>query len=325
MMNVGNARALVVLLASFVAAAGTAAWAESVAALDDCRAIQDETKRLRCFDSAPGEVPVVTPEKPALEQRTQKERNLARRAFAILPHRPNYVLYTYNGAPNVAPFSSIDSQADLQHQELKFQISLRVPLWNRMFGDNGDLWFGYTQMSFWQAFNTKRSAPFRETNYEPEMGLTLHTDFSLLGLRHRQLAVGFAHQSNGRDGTLTRSWNRLWASFTLERGNFVLVLKPWYRIPEEAATDDNPDMAEYAGRAQLRLVYKYGDQVFSSMLRNSLRASDNRSGYELGWTVPYNKSIKGLVQYYNGYGESLIDYNVRTRRFGIGVLVEDWL
>lgn len=325
MMNVWNTRTFVVLLGSFVATLGSVARAESVAALRDCRAIQDEAKRLRCFDSVPGEEPVSAPEKPALEQRTQKERDLARRAFAILPHRPNYVLHTYSSTPNVAPFSSIDPQADLQHQELKFQLSLRVPLWNKMFGDNGDLWFGYTQLSFWQAFNSKRSSPFRETNYEPEMGLTFHTDFSLLGLKHRQFAVGFAHQSNGRDDTLTRSWNRLWASFTLERGNFVLVLKPWYRIPEEAVTDDNPDMVNYAGRVQMHLAYKFGDQVFSSTLRNNLQTSHNRSGYELGWTIPYSKSIKGLVQYYYGYGESLIDYNVRTRRFGFGLLVEDWL
>ncbi|MDO8595422.1 MAG: phospholipase A, partial [Sulfuricaulis sp.] len=168
MIKIGNTRTHIALLVSLVAAIGSAARAESVAALSDCRAIEDEAKRLRCFDSVPGEAPVATPEKPALEQRTQKERDLARRAFAILPHRPSYLLHTYSGAPNVAPFSSIDPQADLQHQELKYQISLRVPLWNKMFGDNGDLWFGYTQMSFWQAFNSKRSSPFRETNYEPE-------------------------------------------------------------------------------------------------------------------------------------------------------------
>ena len=324
MKEAGNTRVYVVLFTSLVAMVGTAVRAESPATLSDCRAIQNEAGRLRCYDSVPGE-PVDAPEKPALEQRTQKERDLARRAFAILPHRPNYVIHTYNSVPNVTPFASIDPDADLQHQEIKFQISLRIPLWNKMFGDNGDLWLGYTQLSFWQAFNTNRSAPFRETNYEPELGLTFHTDFSLLGLKHRQLALGFAHQSNGRDDALTHSWNRLWVSFTLERGNFVLDLKPWYRIPEGLANDDNPDIGDYAGRVLLRLAYKYGDQVFSSTLRNNLLASDNRSGYELGWTVPYSKSIKGLVQYYNGYGESLIDYNVRTRRFGIGVLVEDWL
>lgn len=299
----------------------------------DCRRLTNEAERLRCYDALPkgdgAEAPMAdaasTDQKPALEQRLEKQRDLARRAFAVIPHRPNYILHTYNSAPNVAPFLAEDPQADLQHQELKFQISLRVPLYNRMFGENGDLWFGYTQLSFWQAYNWAASAPFRETNYEPELGLAFHTDFALLGLRHRLFTVGLAHQSNGRGEPLSRSWNRLWASFQLERGNFVLAFKPWYRIPESSTHDNNPDILDYAGRAELRSTYKYVEQVFSFMLRNNLLAADNRSGYELDWSFPFSRRIKGFLQFYNGYGESLIDYNVRTRRAGLGVLVEDWL
>jgi phospholipase A1 len=310
-------------------------WAEPPGTeIHDCRSIMSETERLHCYDSLPlsdeTQLPsavddIETDARPALEQRLEKESDLARRAFAIIPHRPNYLLYTYNSEPNVAPFLAGDPEADLEHQELKFQISLRVPLYNRMFGENGDLWFAYTQLSFWQAFNLAQSAPFRETNYEPELGLTFHTDFSLLGLKHRLFSVGFAHQSNGRSEPLSRSWNRLWASFQLERGNFVLAFKPWYRIPSNSADDNNPDILDYAGRAELRSTYKYGEQVLSFTLRNNLRSDDNHSGYELDWSFPFSKRIKGLVQFYNGYGESLIDYNVWTRRAGVGVLVEDWL
>ena len=57
----------------------------------------------------------------------------------------------------------------------------------------------------------------------------------------------------------------------------------------------------------------------------SLQTRKNRSGTEYDRSFPLNKRLKGLVQYYNGYGESLIDYNVRTRRLGVGVLVADWL
>jgi len=311
------------------------AWAEPPGAeIDDCRRLKSEAERLRCYDTLPlgagTRLPSAADEaaadaKPALEQRLEKQRDLARRAFAIIPHRPNYILYSYYSEPNVAPFLAMDPEADLQHQELKFQISLRVPLFYQMFGENGDLWFAYTQLSFWQAFNWERSAPFRETNYEPELGLSFHTDFSLLGLRHRQFMLGFAHQSNGRDDPLSRSWNRLWASFQLDRGNFMLAFKPWYRIPAGSTDDNNPDILDFAGRAELRSTYKYGDQVFSFMLRNNLRADENRSGYELDWSFPFSKRIKGYLQFYNGYGESLIDYDVWIRRAGVGVLVEDWL
>ena len=306
------------------------ARAEAAATLAVCQAIKDKKERLLCFEAIPviSEPSTASPPadpKPALEERLDEERDLTRRAFIILPHRPSYVLHTYSSTPNVAPFLTAEPDASLQRQEIKFQFSLRVPVWNKVFGDNGDLWFGYTQQSFWQAYNWKRSAPFRETNYEPELGLTFHTDFSLLGLKHRLLSVGFAHQSNGRSEPLSRSWNRVWVNFVVERGNLMVSLKPWYRIPEERAADNNPDIEDYLGHGELHLAYKHKDQVFSLLLRNNLLTSNNRSGYEANWTWPFSKRVKGLVQYFNGYGESLIDYDVRMRRVGVGVLISDWL
>ncbi len=335
MKIIGNTPVLTALLIGLATMTGTIAHAESLETPRDCRAIQDGPGRLRCYDSVPDSAgaetasvpvePAGAQEKPALERRLEKERDLARRAFTIIPHRPNYILHTYSGSPNVAPFQSSDPDADFQHQEVKYQLSLRVPVYNKLFGQNGDLWFGYTQLTFWQAFNWDRSAPVRETDYEPEVGLTFHTDFSLFGIKHRLFSLGIAHQSNGSTEPLSRSWNRVWASFVLERGNLMVTLKPWYRIPERSETDNNPDIEDYAGRGELHVAYKHGDRVLSFQLRNNLQSGENRSGYELDWSFPFSKQIKGLVQYYNGYGESLIDYNVRTRRIGLGVLITDWL
>jgi len=304
------------------AAAGTVAAAPT---LEECRTRSDAGGRLECYDALPAGPVDGAESAPVLEQRLEKERDLARRAFAILPHRPNYLLYTYNGDPNEAAFQALNPDLDLQEQELKFQISLRVPVWYGMFDGRADLWVAYTQVSFWQAFNSAESAPFRENNYEPEVGMSVHTDFPVLGLQHKLLAFGLAHQSNGRGDALSRSWNRAWVVFGMERENFALVLKPWYRLPENPQDDDNPDIEEYMGRMQVRAGYKYGDQVFSLLLHNNLRSGDNRSGYELSWSFPYSKRIKGLVQFFNGYGESLIDADLRTQRIGIGVLAEDWL
>lgn len=208
---------------------------------------------------------------------------------------------------------------------MKFQFSFRVRLVDDLLGDNGDLWFGYTQLSFWQSYNSVLSSPFRETNYEPELGFSLNTDFDLFGFHNRVFSFGFAHQSNGRTEPLSRSWNRVWAAFLLERGNFAVLLRPWYRVPEDTDDDDNPGIENYAGRGELRVAYKSGNYVYSAMLHNNFRLHDNRSGLELHWTFPAGKRLKGLLQYYTGYGESLIDYDVRTRRFGIGLLIADWL
>lgn len=304
-----------------------AASAQSDEPAADCRQLTDDVERLRCYDNRAGQAENPPDGTPALTHRLEKERDLARRAFAIVPNRPNYILHSYMHEPNIAPFATRDPQTDFQHQELKFQISFGVPLWNRIFGDNGDLWFGYTQLSFWQAYNWSRSAPFRETDYEPELGFSWQTHVSILGLDHRRLSVGLAHQSNGQGNPLSRSWNRVWLMSELERGNFALSLKPWVRIPESAASDNNPDIADYMGRMEFRLAYKrHEGAVLSLTWRNSLRTGDdNHNGYELDWSFPFSKRIKGLVQFYNGFGESLIDYNVRMRRLGVGVLVEDWL
>ena len=305
--------------------------AEATTKVGECQAIRDKTERLECYDALPAKpeakavLPADDPTKTALEKRLAEEKDLTRRAFILQPHRPSYILHTYSSPPNLEPFLAVDQNAYFQKQELKFQISLRVPVWNKVFGNNGDLWFGYTQQSFWQAYNWNRSAPFRETNYEPELGLTFHTDFSVLGFKHRLLTMGFAHQSNGRTEPLSRSWNRVWANFVVERGDLVISLKPWYRISEERAVDNNPGIEDYVGRGELHVAYKFSDQVFSLLWRNNLLVNDNRSGYEANWTWPFSKRVKGLVQYFNGYGESLIDYDVRMRRIGIGILISDWL
>ena len=322
---------LVVLIAISEFFPVSSAFAEATTKLGECHAIRDKKERLDCYDALPitpetkAVIPADDPTKTALEKRLDEEKDLTRRAFILQPHRPSYILHTYSSTPNLAPFLAVDPDAYLQKQELKFQISIRVPVWNKVFGDNGDLWFGYTQTSFWQAYNWNRSAPFRETNYEPELGLTFYTDFSLLGFKHRLFTVGFAHQSNGRTEPLSRSWNRVWANFVVESGNLVISLKPWYRISEERAADNNPGIEDYVGRGELHVAYKYSDQVFSLLLRNNLLVNDNRTGYEVDWSWPFSKRVKGLVQYFYGYGESLIDYDVRMRRIGVGILVSDWL
>ncbi|MDH4267665.1 MAG: phospholipase A, partial [Deltaproteobacteria bacterium] len=117
--------------------------------------------------------------------------------YAIKPYRSNYVLpFTYNDSPNDAPIREADPNKKLKKPEVKFQLSLKVKLWQDIFGKEMDLWFGYTQQSFWQFYNFEDSSPFRESNYEPELLLNFRTHFSILGWKGRFINVGFNHQSN---------------------------------------------------------------------------------------------------------------------------------
>ena len=64
------------------------------------------------------------------------------------------------------------------------------------------------------------------------------------------------------------------------------------------------------------------------MFRNNLDYHDNKGALELGWSFPIpfieTDEARGYIQYFNGYGESLIDYNAAVERIGIGVILADW-
>ncbi len=248
--------------------------------------------------------------------------------FSLTSHRRNYLLpFTYRSTTNGAPFE-VDNE-DVDHVEVKFQFSFKFPIWNNILG-SADLWGAYTNISFWQAYNSKHSSPFRETNHEPEMFLEFAGNKDFFGISNTSNQVGIVHQSNGQHGSRSRSWNRVYLDIALEHENLVLNIKPWLRIPESEKTstddssgDDNPNIERYLGYGEMTAGYKWNQQLFSVMLRNNLRANDNKGAIQLDWTFPMTRRLKGYIQYFNGYGESLIDYDCSVNRFGIGIVLTD--
>jgi len=245
--------------------------------------------------------------------------------YLLSTHKPNYILiFANNDMTNEAPFELQfpNSDTSLDDTEVKFQISAKYPLVKNVFGDS-TVFFAYTNRSFWQLYN-ENSAPFRETNHEPEIFLLMPTTLELFGFKNSFINLGFVHQSNGRAGTLSRSWNRIYASFLFERGDLLINFKPWYRIKEDDIDDDNPDIEDYMGNFELTGVYKLGNHTFSAMLRNTLD-SNNNGAVQLDWVFPFTKTLSGYIQYFNGYGESLVDYNYDQESIGIGVTLGGWL
>jgi len=279
------------------------------------------------FAAEPATSPTGTtpPQEPsAIEDRLKSERATRENSFVLTPHRPNYILpVTYNTSLNRAPYGAEGDQ--LQSVEVKFQISFKADIASGLFGKNGDLYIAYTQLSMWQAYNANYSSPFRETNYEPEAFLSFDTDVPVFGLRNRLLMLGIAHQSNGQTEPLSRSWNRVYAEFVLDRGRFALSLKPWYRFREPAAEDDNPDIGRYMGPGEIRMFYEWKKYVLGLMVRNNFRIDDQKGAEQIELSFPLTRRIKGYFQYFYGYGETLIDYNDRTNRVGVGILLTDWL
>jgi len=265
----------------------------------------------------------------SLEERFKQEAEAQKESrFFIRPHKPTYFLATYNSNTNSKPYQEqfqIDEK--LKNWEVKFQFSMKVPIWENIGGTRTHLFAAYSQLSLWQAFLNDKviSAPFRETNYEPEVFVAFESNFEFLGLRNRTISISLNHQSNGRGGILSRSWNRIIGGMTFDKGNFACAVKGWYRIPEDKEDDDNPNMEKYYGYGELYTYYKIKDHLVGGMLRNNLRPDGNKGAIQIDWTFPLTKYTRGYVQYYNGYGETLIDYNHPTNRIGVGVLLSDWL
>ncbi len=319
----------------------------------DCRRYEDVEARLECYDAIAsrlkvhaqgnGDEPVEGEsgkvegndmqegDSAAFNKRFQFEEDVGDNAFIIIPHLPNYILlYSYNDKPNQHPYSpsqdSVDQFEDIKRSETKFQISFKVQLARNFLPERTSLWFAYTQKSFWQLYDQAGSAPFRESNYEPELIFLYRDKLNLFGFASETYAVGLNHQSNGRSDPLSRSWNRVFTGFLFSRGNLSVSAKPWWRLPEDEDDDDNPDIERYLGYAEYGITYKRTDKnaIYHFRFFNNLRKQDNKTSFELSYSFPLGGRIKGYVQYYNGYGESLIDYNHRNHRIGVGVLLTDW-
>ncbi|PIJ50789.1 phospholipase [Erwinia sp. OLTSP20] len=241
--------------------------------------------------------------------------------FVLYPYESNYLLYSYTSNMNKEAISSYNWANKAKSDEVKFQLSLAFPLWRGILGDNSVLAASYTQRSWWQLSNRSASSPFRETNYEPQLFLGWATDYDFAGWTLRDIEVGLNHQSNGHSEPTSRSWNRLYARLMAQNGHWLAEIKPWYRLPESENNDDNPDITKYMGYYRLKVGYQWGESIFS--LQGNYNWNSGYGGAELGWSYPISEHVRFYSQLFSGYGESLIDYNHRQTRIGVGVMLND--
>ena len=204
----------------------------------------------------------------------------------------------------------------------KLQVSFRTKLIRRV-----PLYFAYTQQMFWAL--QQNSKPFRDLTYNPE--LFYRFNFKELGWWH-SVDVGYAHNSNGKDGDDSRSFNTIYA-----RANFEKEFRRWiFRLSVRAGylhdfDDTNKNIQTYIGPFSYKLSWI---QLYDAWVDKSELAVEaipggkwgqnvDNGGYQFSWAF----RIGGIdllpsfyVQYYMGYGETLLNYNQYIHAFRGGVI-----
>jgi phospholipase A1/A2 len=224
-------------------------------------------------------------------------------------HKPNYLL----------PLTWGNTATAARDAEFKLQFSFKQQLYR-------GLYFGYTQKSFWRVLDRKESRPFRETNYNPEPIYRLHRLAPTWGAWGGDL--GIEHESNGLREPTSRSWNRVYLAPFVEHGRLRAELKLWHRLSEAAKQtandtrgDENPDIIDYYSYGELRLAY-VNRWRHRSLLMSRWNFATQKGAVQLDYSMPTGtKNLFVHGQLWNGYGETLIDYNRAITRYGIGFLI----
>lgn len=268
-----------------------------------------------------------------LDLKTRKEgyEKLHLSRFALIPHRETFILpIVYNWQPHEELYErtkGLDSNsrnADFyKSTEAEFQISFAIPLVRELNDRNWDVMVAYTHHAWWQVYNSKWSRPFRETNYMPEIfsRYIYSSPKRILGLNLNVLDVGYIHESNGQIQLLSRSWNRIFVRTAFSHEDFSVVLTGWYRFRERRDLDDNPEIYNYRGVGDIEIYKRFNEHT----LHFTMPVLAHYDSYDFKYSYPIQKGLRWYLSYETGYGHSMIEYDKRVDRLGVGIVLDNFL
>ncbi len=243
--------------------------------------------------------------------------------FGLKPYKVNYLL-PYGISDH--EYNSNIPTVDYKNIEAELQVSLKLQVRHNLLGLDERYYLSYTHQAFWQIYIT--SSPFRESIYNPEgfVVFPIKDETSIFGFN--SIKVALAHRSNGQPdtrevvfsngqalGNLSRSINYVYTTLRLQHQTLMSDFTFWARIPENKATDDNPDIIDYIGYGSVKFTYFINKHMFTFMGRGNLRTK--KGAFEATYSYPliYNNFF---IKFFSGYTESLIDYNRNVTKLSIG-------
>lgn len=235
--------------------------------------------------------------------------------MALYPHKAVYILPYY--------YSFSDPALENLREETKFQFSFKLLIDREFFSPYGRLYFGYTQTSWFQNYNKVDSRPFRDVDYQPEIFYSYERGMKFLGGEFKNISFGLVHTSNGERELRSRTQNRLlldvkW-EYVLGRGVMSVQMGAWVYVGTHfpGFIHDNEDLLKFRGYNDLRLYYKDNRHLVEAYIRPGI-ALAYYPFFELGYTLRITRNMGLYMQYVNGYGDNMYEYNLKSQRLGIG-------
>lgn len=249
----------------------------------------------------------------------EKEKLEADSIRRALDNGPYFTLYKDN---YFIAGTTIGGKPTATNSDVKFQVSIAQRLTKSTLPFNTYLYLFYSQKCMWNVF--ENSMPMRDFNFNPGIGLAKH-----LFVKNRyvgKVTLMIEHESNGRDGIESRSWNKVsLAGNIFIDPNFMVHGKAWIPIIDG---QNNQDILYYSGIYQVGTTYTTPNKRFGFALTMVKRKGWNLK-YNTIWEVNYrifkDENQFLFLQYYNGYGENLLDYNQYHSRLRIGLVIKPQL
>ena len=204
------------------------------------------------------------------------------------------------------------------NSDVKFQISFSQRLTKSVLPWHSHLFLFYSQRAMWNVF--EESMPFHDLNFNPGIGVSklIISKNRLLG----KVTFLIEHESNGRDGEASRSWNKLSISGSLLiLPDLMIHGKFWIPIVDG---QNNKDILRYSG------LFQGGIQYISPNKRWVIDATlVKRKGWNMNFNTIINVGFRLsnranqflMLHFYDGYGENLLDYNKYHCRLRLGLLI----
>ena len=234
---------------------------------------------------------------------------------AILDKQPYFALFKDNYFIGGIP---IGEKITSRNSDVKFQISVSQRLTKSKLPFDSYLFLQYTQKAFWNVFQA--SLPMRDLNFNPGIGLG-----HLIIRKNKYIGKAYVmveHESNGRDSIENRSWNKLTlGAAVLLNKNWEVQFKGWIPVIDGK---ENDDILKYNGIFQVAANYRTDNRRLNLglILTKRLTWFSFNTQVELSYKFNNNENQYFFVQYYNGYGENLLEYNQFKSILRVGFVIK---